>query len=66
VVLAPAFLGAEPTTGTGRFEGVHALGDETETALTFRRGLDPNREDEFPRGSSRRACPPTSVTVWWS
>jgi Protein of unknown function (DUF3500) len=54
MVLAPVFLGAEPTTGTGRFEGIHALGDETEVALMFRRTLDPGREDEFLRGSSLR------------
>ena len=55
VVLAPVFLGAEPTTGTGRFAGVTAFGDETEVALTFRRTLDPDREGEFLMGPSLRA-----------
>ncbi|WP_052488770.1 DUF3500 domain-containing protein [Streptomyces sp. 150FB] len=54
VVLAPVFLGAEPTTGTGRFEGVTVFGDETEVALTFRRTLDPDREGEFLMGPSLR------------
>ena len=66
VVLAPVFLGAEPTTGTGRFEGVHALGQETEVALAFRRTLGPDREDEFLLGSSLRAedLPPELAGPW--
>jgi len=66
VVLAPVFLGAEPTTGTGRFEGVHAFGDETEVALALRRTLDPNREDEFLMGSSLAAqdLPPELAGPW--
>ncbi|GAA3658145.1 DUF3500 domain-containing protein [Streptomyces iranensis] len=66
VVLAPVFLGAEPTTGTGRFEGITAFGDETEVALTFRRTLDPDREGEFLMGSSLRAedLPPELAGPW--
>ena len=66
MVLAPVFLGAEPTTGTGRFEGIHALGDETEVALMFRRTLDPNRAGEFLLGSSLRAedLPPELAGPW--
>lgn len=65
-VLAPVFLGAEPTTGTGRFEGLHALRDETEIALAFRRTLDPGREDEFLLGPSLRAAdlPPELAGPW--
>ncbi|CDR06377.1 predicted protein [Streptomyces iranensis] len=66
VVLAPVFLGAEPTTGTGRFEGITAFGDETEVALAFRRTLDPDREGEFLMGSSLRAedLPPELAGPW--
>jgi len=66
VVLAPVFLGAEPTTGTGRFEGITAFGDETEVALTFRRTLDRDREGEFLLGSSLRAedLPPELADPW--
>jgi hypothetical protein len=66
VVLAPVFLGAEPTTGAGRFEGLHAFRDETEVALKFRRTLDPDREDEFLMGSSLRAedLPPELAGPW--
>lgn len=66
VVLAPAFLGAEPTTGTGRFEGVTAFGDETEVALAFRRALGSSREGEFLMGSSLRAqdLPPELAGPW--
>jgi hypothetical protein len=66
VVLAPVFLGAEPTIGTGRFEGVQALRDETEVALRFRRTLDPDREDEFLMGSSLRTedLPPELAGPW--
>ena len=66
VVLAPVFLGAEPTTGTGRFAGVRALRDETEVALTFRRTLDPDREDEFLAGLSLRSedLPPELAGPW--
>ncbi|WP_051838924.1 DUF3500 domain-containing protein [Streptomyces sp. NRRL F-5126] len=55
-VLSPVFLGAEPTTGTGRFAGVQALRDETETALAFRRTLDADRAGEFLLGPSLRAA----------
>ena len=66
VVLAPVFLGAEPTTGTGRFAGVRALDDETEVALAFRRTLDPDREDQFLMGSSLLAqdLPPELAGPW--
>ncbi len=66
VVLAPVFLGAEPTTGTGRFEGVEAFGDETEVALALRRSLDPARETEFLMGSSLLAAdlPPELAGPW--
>ncbi|MFJ6724978.1 DUF3500 domain-containing protein [Streptomyces sp. NPDC091281] len=65
-VLAPVFLGAEPTTGSGRYEGVHALRDETEVALRFRRALDPGRADEFLMGPSLRAAdlPPELAGPW--
>jgi hypothetical protein len=66
VVLAPVFLGAEPTTGTGRFEGVHAFRAETEVALALRRTLDPDRQNEFLMGSSLRAedLPPELAGPW--
>lgn len=66
VVLAPVFLGAEPTTGTGRFEGIHAFRAETQVALAFRRTLDPDRADEFLMGSSLRAAdlPPELAGPW--
>lgn len=66
VVLAPVFLGAEPTTGTGRFDGVEAFRDETEVALRLRRTLDPDREDEFLMGSSLRTedLPPELAGPW--
>ncbi|MEK8174570.1 DUF3500 domain-containing protein [Streptomyces sp. M19] len=66
VVLAPVFLGAEPTIGTGRFEGIRALRDETEVALRFRRTLDPDREDEFLMGPSLRTedLPPELAGPW--
>lgn len=66
VVYAPVFLGAEPTTGTGRFTGVQAFGDETDIALAFRRTLDADREDEFLMGSSLLAAdlPPELAGPW--
>ncbi len=66
IVLAPTFLGAEPTTGTGRFEGVHAFDDETEVALAFRRTLDADRHAEFLMGSSLRTqdLPPELAGPW--
>jgi hypothetical protein len=66
VVLAPVFLGAEPTTGTGRFAGVRALRDETQVALTLRRTLNPDREGEFLMGPSLRAedLPPELAGPW--
>ena len=66
VVLAPVFLGAEPTTGTGRFAGIRAFHDETDVALAFRRTLDPDREDEFLLGSSLREAdlPPELAGPW--
>ncbi len=66
VVLAPVFLGAEPTIGTGRFEGVTVFEEETEVALGFRRTLDPDREGEFLMGSSLRAedLPPELAGPW--
>lgn len=66
VAYAPVFLGAEPTTGTGRFEGLHAFGEETETALTLRRALGAEREDEFLMGSSLMAAdlPPELAGPW--
>ena len=65
-VLAPVFLGAEPTTGTGRFEGLHAFQKETETALAFRRSLDPDLENEFLLGRSLRTqdLPPELAGPW--
>ncbi|MCS7483537.1 DUF3500 domain-containing protein [Umezawaea endophytica] len=66
VVLAPVFLGAEPTTGTGRFEGVRAFDEETEVALAFRRTLDADRAGEFLMGPSLRAedLPPELAGPW--
>ena len=66
VVLAPVFLGAEPTTGTGRFSGISALDDETEVALAFRRSLGADREEEFVRSTSLRAAdlPPELAGPW--
>ncbi len=66
IVLAPTFLGAEPTTGTGRFEGLQAFDDETEMALTFRRTLDPDRHHEFLMGSSLHTqdLPPELAGPW--
>ncbi|RDD84021.1 DUF3500 domain-containing protein [Streptomyces parvulus] len=66
VVLAPVFLGAEPTIGTGRFEGVQALRDETEVALRFRRTLARDREGEFLMGSSLLTgdLPPELAGPW--
>ncbi|HEY0812949.1 MAG TPA: DUF3500 domain-containing protein [Pseudonocardia sp.] len=66
VVLAPVFLGAEPTTGTGRYAHVRAFDDETEVALAFRRTLPRDREDEFLLGSSLRAAdlPPELAGPW--
>ena len=66
VVLAPVFLGAEPTTGTGRFDGISALDDETGTGLAFRRLLDPDREPEFLLSRSLRAedLPPELAGPW--
>lgn len=66
VVLAPVFLGAEPTEGTGRFAGVTLFDDETETALAFRRTLSPDREEEFLLGRSLRAedLPPELAGPW--
>ncbi len=66
VVLAPVFLGAEPTIGTGRFDGVRVFDDETEVALGLRRALDPDREDEFLLGPSLRAedLPPELAGPW--
>jgi hypothetical protein len=65
-VLAPVFLGAEPTTGTGRFDGVRVFDDETEVALALRRRLDPDREDEFLMGPSLRTddLPPELAGPW--
>jgi len=66
VVLAPVFLGAEPTSGSGRFEGVRAFGEETDVALEVRRALDPDRADEFLLGSSllARDLPPELAGPW--
>ncbi|MFG1609225.1 DUF3500 domain-containing protein [Actinoplanes sp. NPDC049265] len=66
VVLAPVFLGAEPTTGTGRFTGLSALDRETDVALSFRRTLDADRESEFLMGPSLRAedLPPELAGPW--
>lgn len=65
-VLAPVFLGAEPTTGTGRFDSVRVFDDETEVALALRRQLDPDREDEFLMGPSLRTedLPPELAGPW--
>lgn len=66
VVLAPMFLGAEPTSGTGRFHGVTALDDETEVALAFRRTIAADRDDEFVLSASLRAAdlPPELAGPW--
>ncbi len=66
VVLSPVFLGAEPTTGTGRFEGVRAFDAETDVALSFRRTLDPDLEDRFLLGPSLLAedLPPELAGPW--
>jgi len=65
-MLAPAFLGAEPTVGSGRFAGVRIFHDETEVALTLRRILAPDREDKFLMGPSLRAAdlPPELAGPW--
>ncbi|MEU6148282.1 DUF3500 domain-containing protein [Streptomyces sp. NPDC047081] len=48
MVLAPVFLGAEPTFGlSGRYAGVRAFDDETAAGLTFRRALTRAQEDRF-------------------
>jgi hypothetical protein len=48
VVFAPVFIGAEPTSSvSGTYRGVHALGDETQRGLDFRRALTRDQEDEF-------------------
>lgn len=66
MVLAPVFLGAEPTIGTGRFVGVRALDEETEVALAFRRTLDTDRENQFLMGPSLLAedLPPDLAGPW--
>lgn len=66
VVLAPAFLGAEPTSGSGRFEGVHAFGAETEVALTLRRALGEERSSEFvlSRTLDGEDLPPELAGPW--
>ncbi|WLQ36763.1 DUF3500 domain-containing protein [Streptomyces castrisilvae] len=48
LVMAPVFLGAEPTScDTGRYAGVHAFDDETGHGLTFRRSLTEQQESSF-------------------
>ena len=48
VVFAPVFIGAEPTSAlSGTYKGVHALDDETQRALDFRRALGTDQEPEF-------------------
>lgn len=66
VVLAPVFLGAEPSAGTGRFGDLRALNAETDVALAFRRTLDPGREEEYLLGPSLRAedLPPDLAGPW--
>ncbi|MBB3327078.1 hypothetical protein FHX39_002022 [Friedmanniella antarctica] len=66
MVFAPSFLGAEPTSGSGRFEGVAALDEETETGLAFRRALGAEREHEFVLSASIRAAdlPPELAGPW--
>jgi hypothetical protein len=48
VVFAPVFIGAEPTTAvSGTYKGVHALDDETQRALDYRRALGAEQEPQF-------------------
>ncbi|GAA3311227.1 hypothetical protein GCM10020295_80360 [Streptomyces cinereospinus] len=48
LVMAPVFLGAEPTScDTGRYAGTRAFDDETGQGLRFRRSLTEQQESSF-------------------
>ncbi|MCA1222374.1 DUF3500 domain-containing protein [Streptomyces sp. 8L] len=64
LVLAPVFLGAEPTScDTGAYAGVRAFDDETERGLRFRRSLTARQESSFLLSRSVTAAdvPPDSA-----
>ncbi|HEV2636344.1 MAG TPA: DUF3500 domain-containing protein [Actinocrinis sp.] len=67
LVLAPVFLGAEPTSSeTGRYAGVHAFDDETGHGLRFRRSLTEQQEGSFLLSRSVAAAdlPPELAGPW--
>jgi hypothetical protein len=57
LVLAPVFLGAEPTVAqAGAHAGLSGFGDETDRALALRRALEPAQEERFLLGDSLLAA----------
>ena len=57
LVLAPVFLGAEPTVAqAGPHAGLSGFGDETDRALALRRALEPAQEERFLLGDSLLAA----------
>jgi Protein of unknown function (DUF3500) len=67
VVFAPVFIGAEPTSSvSGTYRGVHALDDETNRGLTFRRALTADQEHEFllSRTLAPEDLPPELAGPW--
>lgn len=57
LVLAPVFLGAEPTFAMGgTYAGVRAFDEETDRGLELRRALSPDQEDKFLLGTSLRSA----------
>jgi hypothetical protein len=67
VVLAPVFLGAEPTHAvTGSYAGVRGFTEETDRGMALRRALGPDQEDRFLLGDSLLAAdlPPELAGPW--
>jgi hypothetical protein len=57
LVLAPVFLGAEPTVAqAGPYAGLSGFGDETDRALALRRALTAAQEEQFLLGDSLLAA----------
>ncbi len=54
MVLAPVFIGAEPTEGTGRYTGVRLFAEHQRTALNLRASLSARQEASAVLGYSLR------------